>query len=89
MLLFISMLDYTRATELTPEVEASINDAFAYHSPTSAQVEAMQAVRAALATASRVIVEHAPPCADRTVALREITNAGMNTNRAIVLGSKI
>jgi hypothetical protein len=49
----------------------------------------MQVVRDALATASKVIIEHAPPCADRTVALREITNAGMNTNRAIVLGSKI
>lgn len=82
------MLDYTRATELTPEVEAAIDDAFAYHSPTSAQVEAMQVVRVALATASKVIVGNAPACADRTVALREITNAGMNANRAIVLGSK-
>jgi len=81
-------MDLNRAIEVTPEVEAQINDAFDYHAPSPAQVASMGAVRDALKAAFRVIVASVPPCPDRTVALRKLRDARMNANAAIVLGGK-
>jgi hypothetical protein len=39
--------DFTRATELTPEVSKAIDDAFEYHPWTAEQVEAGKVIRAA------------------------------------------
>src|SRR5436305_11462997 len=43
-----SAVDFTRATELTPEVEAAVHDAFEYHKWTPEQIEHGKRVRAAL-----------------------------------------
>lgn len=64
-------MDFTRASALTPEVEASIEDAFEYHKWTDAQVAAGARIRKALADAVKVIVTDVPPSPDRTTAIRK------------------
>lgn len=75
--------DFTRATALTPEVEAAIDDAFEYHKWTPEQIEAGRDIREALATAVKTIVANAPPSADRSAAIRKIREARMDANSAI------
>jgi len=81
-------MDFTRATELTPEVVEAINDAFEYHKWDDQQVYAGKAVREALAAAVMVIVRDVPPGPDRTVAIRKIREARMDANSAITHGGK-
>lgn len=81
-------MDFTRATELTPEVEASIEDAFDYHSWDENMVGHGKVVRSALADAVKVIIQHVPPGPDRTVAIRKIREARMDANSAITHGGK-
>lgn len=80
--------DFTRATEVTPEVEKAIDDAFEYHPWGPEQVAAGRHVRTALATAVKVIVDQVPPGPDRTVAIRKIREARMDANSAITHGGK-
>lgn len=82
------MQDFTRATELTPEVSKAIDDAFEYHPWTPEQVEAGKVIRAALANAVKLIVQFAPPGPDRAVAIRKIREARMDVNSAITHGGK-
>ena len=81
-------MDFTRATELTPEVASSVDDAFEYHKWTPAQVEAGVRVRKVLAEAVKIIVQDVPPGPDRTVAIRKIREARMDANSAITHGGK-
>lgn len=81
-------MDFTRATELTPEVSAAIDDAFEYHKWSDAQVDAGKRVRTILANAVKVIVEDVPPGPDRTVAIRKIREARMDCNSSITHGGK-
>ena len=81
-------MDFTRATTLTPEVEAAVNDAFEYHPWTQEQVEAGHRVRTALALAVLQIIRDVPPGPDRTVAIRKIREARMDANSAITHGGK-
>lgn len=81
-------MDFTRATELTPEVEAAIDDAFEYHKWTEEQVTAGKAIRAALANAVKAIVAGAPPSPDRSAAIRKCRDARMDANSAITHGGK-
>lgn len=81
-------MDYTRATELTPEIDAAINDAFEYHPWDEKQILAGKLVRAVLADAVKMIVKHVPPGPDRTVAIRKIREARMDANSAITHGGK-
>lgn len=81
-------VDFTRATELTPEVAQAIEDAFDYHPWSPLQVEAGKEVRAALAHACKVIVSVVPPGPDRNAALRKIREARMDANSAITHGGK-
>jgi hypothetical protein len=81
-------MDFIRADELTPEVEAAINDAFEYHAWQPPQVEAGRIVRGVLATAVKMIVAHVPPSPDRTTAIRKIREARMDANSAITHGGK-
>ena len=82
-------MDFTRATELTPEVEKAIEDAFEYHNPwTAAQVSSGKLVRALLADAVKAIVKYVPPCPDRTTAIRKIREARADANSAIAHGGK-
>ena len=81
-------MDFTRATELTPEVEAEIENAFEYHKWTDAQVESGKKIRKALADAVKAIVANAPPSPDRSAAIRKCRDARMDANSAITHGGK-
>jgi hypothetical protein len=81
-------MDFTRAAELTPEVEAEIDSAFEYHKWTDAQVEAGAKIRKALADAVKAIVAGAPPSPDRSAAIRKCRDARMDANSAITHGGK-
>ena len=82
------MSDFTRATQLTPDVEDAIDDAFNYHSWTELQTAQGVEIREALANAVKVIVKHVPPSADRSAAIRKIREARMDANSAITHGGK-
>ena len=82
------MPDFTRATELTPEIEAAIDEAFEYHPWGPAEIEQGRQVRAILAQAVKVLVANVPPCPDRTTAIRKIREARMDANSAITHGGK-
>jgi hypothetical protein len=75
--------DFTRARQLTPEVEAAIDKAFDYQPWDGTQESAGVNVRRALAQALKVIVANVPPCADRSAAIRKIREARMDANSAI------
>ena len=79
---------FTAAKELTPEVEAAIDDAFAYRKWDDAQVASGKRVVQALASAVKVIISDVPPCPDRTVAIRKIREARMDCNSAITHGGQ-
>lgn len=81
-------MDFTRATELTPEVETAVDDAFEYHPWTSEQVQAGKDVRFALALAVKTIIKNVPAGPDRTVAIRKCREARMDANSAITHGGK-
>ena len=81
-------MDFTRATELTPEVEAEIENAFEYHKWTDAQVESGKKIRKALSDAVKAIVAGAPPSPDRSAAIRKCRDARMDANSAITHGGK-
>ena len=76
-------MDFTRATSLTPEVEASVDDAFEYHKWDQDQVEQGKRIRAILAEAVKVIVRDVPPSPDRSAAIRKLREARMDCNSAI------
>ena len=81
-------VDIGRAAEMTPEVEAAINDMFEYHRWDNAKVEAGGKVREALSNAVKVIVANVPPGPDRSVAIRKLRDARMDCNSAITHGGK-
>jgi len=81
--------DFTRAVEVTPEVEASIQWAFQYHQWDDAQKAASSNVRRALAAAMAIIVNNVPPCPDRTVAIRKIREACMDCNQGITFRGEL
>ena len=77
------MTDFTRATEMTIDVGLAVDDAFEYHKWDDLQVAAGGRIRKALADAVKVIIESAPPCPDRTTAIRLCREARMWGNSAI------
>lgn len=81
-------MDFTRAKELTPEVEAEIDCAFEYHKWTDEQVAAGAKIRKALADAVKAIVAGAPPSPDRSAAIRKCRDARMDANSAITHSGK-
>ena len=81
-------MDFTRATEVTPEVSAAVDDAFDYHKWTPEQIEAGSKIRKALADAVKAIIAGAPPSPDRSAAIRKIRESRMDCNSAITHGGK-
>lgn len=67
---------------LTPE---TIQDLFTYHAPDEKQIEQLQAVREHAKTLALIIVQHCPPCADTSAAIRLLRQAVMTANAAIAL----
>lgn len=84
----IQLAEFIRATELTPEVEAAIDDAFDYHPWNEQQQAQGKDVRFALALAVKTIIKNVPPSADRTAAIRKLREARMDCNSAITHGGK-
>jgi hypothetical protein len=76
-------MDFTRATEATPEVELAVRDAFEYHAWTPEMIERGKRVREALTLAVLQLIKDVPPGPDRTVAIRKIREARMDANSAI------
>ncbi len=81
-------MEFTRAFGRTPEIEAAIDNAFEYHRWNEEQTAHGVEVRKALVEAVKVIVEHVPPSADRSAAIRKIREARMDANSAITHGGK-
>ena len=81
-------MEFTRATELTPEVERAIEDAFEYHTWNDDQCVRGGLIRTALAQAVKTIVLNAPAGPDRAVAIRKIREARMDANSAITHNGK-
>jgi hypothetical protein len=75
--------DFIRADVLTPEVSAEIDAAFTYQPWDKQQEEAGKTIREALANAVKAIVANAPPCPDRSAAIRKLREARMDSNSAI------
>lgn len=82
------LVDFTRAERLTPDVEASIEDAFDYHPWDQEKVQQGREVREALASAVKAIVRNVPPCPDRETAIRKLREARMDANSAITHSGK-
>lgn len=61
-----------------------VHNALEYHAPTPEQVEKISAVREALSAALLVIQNVVPGCAEQTLAIRKVEEAGMWANKAIV-----
>ena len=78
--------NFNYATELTPEVEKQVADAFDYHAWTPAQINAGAIVRKALVAAVSAIIVNVPPGPDRTVAIRKLREAKMDACSAITNG---
>jgi len=81
-------MDFTRATEVTPEVSEAIDDAFEYHFWTDEQIHSGHKIRKALSDAVKAIVANAPPSPDRNAAIRKCREARMDANSAITHGGK-
>lgn len=76
-------MDFTRATEVTPEVGAAIDDAFEYHEWNETQKKTGAEIRGLMAALVKEIVARVPPSPDRTTAIRKIREARMDVNSAI------
>lgn len=76
-------VDLNRATGATPEVIGEVRNLFEYHPWDKEQGDKGEAVRNALASAYRAIIESVPPCPTRTRALNMLTDARMLANAAI------
>jgi hypothetical protein len=70
---------------LTPAEQLALDDVFSYHAPDAAQIEAFPPIRAAAKELARAILQNAPPCADRSAAIRKVREAVMTANAAIAL----
>ena len=81
-------MDFTRANTDSEEVRAAIADAFQYHPWDAAKTAQGDHIRKALAEAVAVIVANAPPCPDRSAAIRKIREARMDANSAITHNGK-
>lgn len=86
-------VDFFRATSnpegtyglLSEEVAAAIDKAFKYQPWDGTKVLRGENVSTACAAAVKAIVENVPPCATRTIAIRQIIDARMQSNLAITM----
>ena len=80
--------DVNRASELTSEIKKMVRDMFEYHPWAPEQEEKGKKVRDVLSYAVEVIIENAPPCADRSAAIRKIREALYGATCALTHGGK-
>ena len=69
-------------------LQVDLENWFTYHSPTIEQQTHYVAIRDAAKAFAAVLVEHSPPSADQTAAVRFIRQAVMTANQAIACGGK-
>ena len=81
-------MDFTQVQGRNSEIEAVVDDMFEYHSWDAAKIESGKKIRQVLAEAVKAIVEHVPPSADRSSAIRKIREARMDANSAITHNGK-
>jgi hypothetical protein len=81
-------MDFTRAKELTTDVASEVVDAFEYHPWDEEKTAHGKEVREILVKAVCTIIQHVPPSADRSAAIRKIREARMDCNSAITHGGK-
>jgi hypothetical protein len=68
--------------------QSDLENWFTYHSPTPEQQTHYVAIREAAKAFAAVLVEHSPPSADQTAAVRFIRQAVMTANQAIACEGK-
>ena len=71
-----------------PFTRAQLIELFTYHPPTPDQIEHYQAIRTAALEMATVIVEHTPPSADQTDAIRTLRKAILIANASVALEGK-
>lgn len=74
-----------RGMTLDGDDETWLNEVFSYHAPVAGQPEQYEEIRVAAKVFARAILKAAPPCADRTAALRKVREAVMTANASIAL----
>jgi len=67
------------------DINDTIDDLFTYHPPTGDQPARYEAIRAAAKTFAHVLLDHTPPSADQTAAIRKLRECVMTANAAIAL----
>jgi hypothetical protein len=77
------MIDITRATTVDQQAADAIQDLFAYHPLDQDQKARGDEVRHALVAAVTTIIEHVPPCPDRSSAIRKLRECRMDCMSAI------
>ena len=82
------MVDVQETKERNPAMEVPepadvIEQVFTYHPPTGDQPERYKRIRESAMAMARVIDKDCPPGADRTAAIRHLSEAVMTANAAI------
>ncbi len=81
-------MDFTRAAELTPQVEDSIKDAFERHPWHQDKEDKAAMVRVSMVNLVRLIVANIPPSPDRSAAIRKIREARADCDNALTHDGK-
>lgn len=71
-----------------PITQDNLDNWFTYHAPTSEQLLHYEAIRNAAGDFARVIVDHTPPSADQSAAIRLIREATMTANASVACGGR-
>lgn len=85
----VSSVDFTRATEVTPDIEDAVRAAFAYAPWNEMQKACGEKVRSALVDAVLVIIACVPAGPDRSTAIRKIREARMDCMSALTHGGRL
>jgi len=67
------------------DLKDKIDDLFTYHRPEGDQPARYDAIRTKAKELAHVIVDHTPPSADQTAAIRKLRECVMTANAAIAL----
>jgi hypothetical protein len=76
------------ARELTAEQSMYLNDVFTYHAPSEAMQQDFVAIRRAARELAAEIISRCPSGADTSTAIRQVREAVMTANAAIILDGK-
>lgn len=76
-------VDLNRATFVDEDVDTEVDQLFVYQAWDDKQMDGGIRIREALAKAFKTIIAFAPPCPDRSTALRKLREARMDANSAI------